>query len=446
MNREHVISNELFDEALAEFEQANNWIAYNTKCYHLDNADMWFFRTKDEAIEFADSNWNDEESFAVIHADSIVELLKQLPYGESLQVILSEKDIETMFKRFDWNEAFYDPMHDTIQADTITEKADLLRMESLLEEWEKLYQRDPEAALQLAATYWEGKPMEQYKEDFIKIKIEAMIEKNVDYLKNNIRNHGFGDTLGPELEAQLAKGAAEFTLAYKTEVNKKEMEATLYFKKSDTTDMYFFNKYDTRLKSEKDESLSQTFYINKGWGVTLKEAYNLLNGRAVHKELTSKEDQKYQAWIQLDFSAKDKNGNYERKQYHENYGYDLKETLSFYPIKEMMKDSDAKDLVRSLERGNVQMVTLEAAGKDVRVFIEANPQYKSITVYDNKMKRLDQDHRQELMVKPSMKEGKDKSTEQSQDQNQHSKKSLKKSNDDDLDGPKKKTRKKGMGI
>ena len=139
--------------------------------------------------------------------------------------------------------------------------------------------------------------------------MSIMIEKNLEYLKDNVKYHGFGETLNPELENQLKKGAPEFTLDYKTDVNKRSMEATLHFKKSDSTDMYFFNKYDARITAEKnDQSVAQTFYLNKGQGVTLKEAYNLLNGRAVHKELVDKNDQKYQAWIQLDFAVKDKNG------------------------------------------------------------------------------------------------------------------------------------------
>ncbi len=269
-----------------------------------------------------------------------------------------------------------------------------------------------------------------------------MNEKNLDYLKSNVRNHGFGETLGPELEAQLLKGQAESTLAYKTEVNKREIEATLHFKKSDTTDMYFFNKYDTRLKNEKDETLSQTFYINKGWGVTLKEAYNLLNGRAVHKELTNKDDQKYKAWIQLDFSTKDKNGNYERKQYHENYGYDLKEMLSYFQLKEMKSEVDMKTLIRSLEKGNVQMVTFQGPDKESKIFIEANPQYKNFNLYDNKMNRLGQEQRQELMKKPELDQAKGQS--QDKDLKQDAKK--KQRPDDDLDSPKKKSRKKGMSM
>ncbi len=457
MEKEHVISDSLFSEAQAEFAVGRHWIVYNTKTYYLDNADMWFFREKEEAIDFANDNISDVDAYAVIHANSIISLMRQLPYGEDNHFNLTQKELEELFQSFDWNEAFYDPLHDTIEASTEEEKDDLARMETLLVEWENLYNRDPEAALQLACTYWEGRPMESYKDNFLTIKFDLMIEKNLDYLKSNVRNHGFGEDLGPALEEQLKKGTAEFTLSHKTEVNKREMEATLYFKKSDTTEMYFFNKYDTRLKNEKDETVAQTFYINNGWGVTLKEAYNLLNGRAVHKELTNKDNEKYQAWIQLDFSSKDKNGNYERKQYHQNYGYDLKEAVSFYPIKEMMKEQDAKDLVRSLERGNVQMVTIETPGKDVRVFIEANPQYKSINVYDNKMTRLGQERREELMKKPEVKEdkGKDQTKEKSLDTEQQGEKKpgkgkgKEKANGED-NGLVKKTRTrspgKGMGV
>lgn len=370
MNREHVISDELLDEARFAFSKNEHWIAYNSVPYFLDRGDMYFFKTADEAHEFSESNISEYDNYRVIHAYSIDELLKQMPYGERMEKQLADPDVNGLYNKE--GNAFTDALIDNIEQQQILNNK----------------------------------------------KLSIMNEKNFEYLKNSIRNHGFGETLAPDLEAQLKKGLAEFTLSFKTEVNKRDMEATLYFKKSPDTDMYFFNKYDTRLKNEKDETLAQTFYLNKGWGVTLKEAYNLLNGRAVHKELTDKQDQKYQAWIQLDFGVKDKHGNYERKQYHQNYGYDLKEALSYYPIKEMMKEDDMKSLIRSLEKGNVQMVTLETPGKDVKVFIEANPQYKTITLYNNKMQRMDQDQRQEMMVKPELREGKDKdqSKEKNKDQ------------------------------
>lgn len=405
MKQEHVLSDSLLSEANTEFGIGRNWIAYNTKTYYLDNADMWFFRSKDEAIDFANDNISDREAFAVIYANSIVSLMRQLPYGEDIHFNLTVKELNELFQSFDWRVANYDPLHDTIEATTLQEKADLARMETLLVEWENLYKREPDEALQLAITYWEGHPMERYKNDFITIKNDLMKE-NLEHLTTKLRNHGFGETLAAELEKQIQKGQPEITLPFKSEINKREIEATLYFGKSEKSELYFFNKYDCRLKNEKEETMAQTFYINNGWGVTLKEAYNLLNGRAVHKELTNKEEEKYKAWIQLDFSSKDKNGNYERKQYHENYGYDLTKALSPYPIKEMVKEDDMKSLVKSLERGNCQMVTVQSPGGEVKVFMEANPQFKGINVYDNKMARLGQEQRETLMHKPEMKEQK----------------------------------------
>lgn len=353
MNNQHVISDSLFRHILWELEGGNHWIAYQTKAFYLDHEDMYFFATAEEARQFQSDNISDTDAFAVIHVDSVASLFRQLPYGRLDEFPKGGMGI---------------PQEDTIR---------------------------PFANLDN-----DGQPIN--KNIFLQLKSECMIEKNLDYLKTNVRNHGFGEALGPEIEAQLARGATEFSLQYKTEVNKREIEATLHFGKSDKTELYFFNKYDVRLQNEKNETMAQTFYINNGWGVTLKEAYNLLNGRAIHKELTDKQGQQYQAWVQLDFSAKDKHGNFERKQYHQHYGYDLKEALSYYPVKEMNKPEESQTLIKSLEKGNVQMVTLQLPDKAVKVFIEANPQYKTVTLYDNKMKRLDKEERQEMMKKPDL--------------------------------------------
>jgi hypothetical protein len=90
--------------------------------------------------------------------------------------------------------------------------------------------------------------------------------------------------------------------------------------------------------TNKRETVSQTFYLNKGSGFTVKEAYNLLNGRAVNKELTTSEGQNYTAWTQLDFTDKEVNGNYRMKQFHQNYGVDLITTVARLPIKELQNE------------------------------------------------------------------------------------------------------------
>lgn len=54
-----------------------------------------------------------------------------------------------------------------------------------------------------------------------------------------------------------------------------------------------------------------------------------------------------------------------------------------------MKDIELKALLmRSLRKGNVQPVTFENEDRRDKMFVEANPQYKSIILYDQDMKKV----------------------------------------------------------
>ena len=158
------------------------------------------------------------------------------------------------------------------------------------------------------------------------------------------------------------------------------------FCKSDTSNMYFFNNYHASLEKAKDEKAEQTFYLHKGKGVTGKEAFTLLDGRSVHKKLVTKESQPYKAWIQLDFENKSKNNNFEVKQFHEKYGLDLKAAVEKFSITDLKEHDKEKALMQSLQKGNVQSVTIEKDGNGHKMFIEADPQFKNVNLYDSNMK------------------------------------------------------------
>ena len=219
--------------------------------------------------------------------------------------------------------------------------------------------------------------------------LSIMNEKNYDYLKDQLKYTGFGEGLQNDLKEKMEKQTPEFQLNHSQKFGKDEVTSTLHFKKSNDSEMYFFNKYDAALKPEKEaDAIQQTFYINKESNITLKEGYNLMNGRAVNKDLTTKEGQKYNAWVQIDFKETDNNGNFKMKQFHQNYGYNIEQALAKLPIKELATDTDKAALIQSLEKGNRQAVTFVQEGKEQRHFIEANPQYKNITVYDGNMQRV----------------------------------------------------------
>lgn len=241
-----------------------------------------------------------------------------------------------------------------------------------------------------------------------------MNEVNYEYLREQLKNTGFDDALNTELASKIKETPTEFQLLHKKDFGKDTVQAELYFKKGADSDMYFFNRYQLRMKSDKNEgNVKQTFYINKGSSITLKEGYNLLAGRSVHKTLTNKEGEKYGAWVQLDFKNTTNNGNYEMKQFHQNYGYDLEKTLSKYPIKELAEEQSRKQLVSSLERGNLQAATFQNNGKDERLFITANPEYKTLTAYNTANQKVslrelfqkeDQNTRQEQKEEVSSKQ------------------------------------------
>lgn len=216
-----------------------------------------------------------------------------------------------------------------------------------------------------------------------------MNEKNFEYLRDQVKFTGFGEGLEKDLKEKMQKPSPEFQLYYQAKFGKDESAATLYFKKSNQSDMYFFNKYELSLKKENTpEVMRQAFYIGKENTFTLKEAFNLMNGRAVNKYLTSKEGQRYNTWVQMDFKQTDKNGNYRLRYFHENYGFDLSRELTKLPIKELGNQEEKNRLIESLKKGNRQTVTLHVNDNSERHFIEANPQFKTINIYDGHMQRL----------------------------------------------------------
>jgi hypothetical protein len=247
-----------------------------------------------------------------------------------------------------------------------------------------------------------------------------MNEKNLDYLVNQIKFTGFGEGHRDELKEKMEKQEQQITIFHQADFGKDKTVATLQLNKSDESDMYFFNRYSLMLKTSKNpDPTKQTFYINNNQSnITLKEAYNLMSGRAIHKELTPKEGEKYQAWMQLNFKETDKNNNYKIKQYHQNYGYNLETTLSKYPIKELGNEAERSQLIESLKRGNKQSATFTQNDKEQKIFIEASPQFKSLNFYDSNLQRIKAENLYEKKIvdqsekqstKPDIKPGKEES-------------------------------------
>jgi len=213
-----------------------------------------------------------------------------------------------------------------------------------------------------------------------------MKQESLSFLHDNLKYLGFGDggILFDQLQESIGKEPGEFQLYTEAFFDEEtKLEACLYFRRSDQHEMCFFNKYDAvlRYSADAEKNKAQTFYINKGSGVTLKEAYNLLSGRSVNKDLVSLEGEKYNAWIQINFDELDLHNNHRMRQYRLQYGYDLEKTLGNYPIRELEHEETKVALIRSLRRGNIHLVNFVKTNKTEKMFIEANPRFKTINIY-----------------------------------------------------------------
>lgn len=213
-----------------------------------------------------------------------------------------------------------------------------------------------------------------------------MKQENLSILQTDLKYLGFGQNtlLNQQLEEQVLKEVREFEL-YTEEYfdDQTKIEAKLYFRKTETNERYFIYKYDALLRysDDPDKDRAQTFKIYKGHGITFKEAFNLLQGRAVFKNNLDSGGEKYSAWFQLNFDKKDPENNYIVNRYYSGYGFDLEKALKNYSIQDLQKEDTKAVLIRSLQRGNLQLVTINKPNKMEKMFIEANPRNKSITIY-----------------------------------------------------------------
>lgn len=238
-----------------------------------------------------------------------------------------------------------------------------------------------------------------------------MNQKNFEFLKDQLKYTGFGETFDAELREKMMKGDQDFKIMHTGIMNngvpnKDTLTVDLNFKKSEQTDMYFFNSYHVNLQKEENKpSLEHTFYINKdSASITMKEAYNLMEGRSVNKDLKNKEGESYNCWLKMNFKESDSQGNFKLNQYHQNYGYDLEASLAKHSIKELNTPKYKEDLLHSLKKGNLQSATFVVGGTESKMFVEANPQFKTVNVYDENLQRINHRESKEEKKAESQKE------------------------------------------
>lgn len=239
-------------------------------------------------------------------------------------------------------------------------------------------------------------------------------QETVNAMADSIFYAGFGAIGRDQITEALSKGTEEFQITHDTKMNGDSVRGILHFKRSDQDiDKVFFNSFDLLVKKEgKEETLQQKFPVYFGNKYTLKEGYNLLDGRSVNKTFIKinpddKNDrQTSEAWVYLDFKNSDEYGNF---QMDRRYQYDLGKQLEQYPIKGLEYSQNKKQLMDSLKKGDRVQVIMETSRGGEKVKIEAAPRFGALNLFDEHNKPI-----RFSMKTPEQKQ--DQSQEQSQGQ------------------------------
>jgi gas vesicle protein len=235
-----------------------------------------------------------------------------------------------------------------------------------------------------------------------------MDERTMSFNEGQLKRSGFAEAFNADLIDKMEKRLPLIQHSFSKEFDGDKVSAVLHLKKSSTSDHYFLNKFDLSLQKEAQLSQTkQTFYVNRKPvpatidtdrretyenRFTLKEAYNLLAGRPVFKNLVNNEGVEYQAWVKLNLKNKQENGNHEVKQYTKNYGFDLETILAKYSIKELATDQYKQSLIDSLHRGNLQKATfIDKDGKEERMYVSPHVSLGMLNVYDQDKQRITTD-------------------------------------------------------
>lgn len=211
---------------------------------------------------------------------------------------------------------------------------------------------------------------------------QTMNTENLEYLKNQVKYSGFGESHHADLEKNIRAGENAFVLTDTSQKNGVDRTAKLNFKQGDKNEMYFFNHFDASVKLPDGTERSQRFFIEKNNGYTKREAFNQLEGRAVNKDLTTKSGKEYNAWVELDFSKQNKYGNNETRQYHQNFGYDLQKAVERLPLKENNDPKLKGDNIKDLKKGDLVPATLNT-GETISITADPSTgKANKVKVYD----------------------------------------------------------------
>ncbi|WP_119789610.1 hypothetical protein [Flavobacterium anhuiense] len=205
------------------------------------------------------------------------------------------------------------------------------------------------------------------------------LELNKKVLEEQLVKSGFHEAYGKVLE-NMQEQQLNFTVPVSYHISENErLDHLLQFVK-DAQGAYQFDGFRSILHNDSSPSSRSTHYFKneKTESFNAAEAYEMLAGRAVLKSGT---------WKQFNFYDRDLNDNFRMHEFPQAYGYNISNALRGIPLKNDDYET-FESLADSLKKGRREEVVLLIEGREMKVFLEANPRFKTLTFYNDRTQKL----------------------------------------------------------
>ena len=230
-----------------------------------------------------------------------------------------------------------------------------------------------------------------------------MNEANLEYLKKSLDYLGFGTKLNDVLETAIRREIPKFSVGISTtfeplvrqdpdQGRKDAVHFTLDFNRAKESDSYFLNDYSAVLNTHTGIERRQEFNLERDNRVTAGQAYKLLLGASLQKEVYKRAEgegqpaEKTDVWFKLNLDVIDSYGRHPVSKIYPSYGFNLEQAVDKYPIV-WQKENDRATVLENLKKGLFTKVAMEVNGDTMLAVVSANPQMKNLDVYDYQITR-----------------------------------------------------------
>ncbi|WP_231426471.1 hypothetical protein [Pedobacter sp. Leaf250] len=238
-----------------------------------------------------------------------------------------------------------------------------------------------------------------------------MNQNNLEYLQKSLDYLGFGTKLNAALECAILKGEQFFSIGinqryipaeFRSQVEKKvdDMHFELKFNRSKNGEVYFLNAMETSLlRYNATEPIMKNFVLDQQNRMSALQSYKLLCGLSFEKptlildtdDPESKQYKKIDLWYKLNFNAVDKLGEHPIKWFFPQHGYDLEQSFNKFPFLELTDTDLRESAIKALRYGNLISLPMEIDGKRQEVYISADPEQKTLNIFDQQMQSIHPD-------------------------------------------------------